>query len=201
MPPKAQRLVVNEPVDVGKVAFGWIAPPTYSDAHAALTVLATLLADGKSTRLYRSLVVDKRLAVDVDAEADGNALESMFLVDAMATKGTSLQELEQALEEQLLKLQTVPPTEVELERAKKRLNLELVSELELLNGPGGESGRAGLLQRFNHYLGDPGAVACWHARLQAVTSADIVTVAKTYLLPSTRITVVTEPKKAENTKP
>ena len=73
----------------------------------------------------------------------------------------------------------------------------LYDQLQLLNGHGGESGRAGLLQRFNHYLGSPAALEDWPARLTSVTADDVKTVVEQYLRPDQRVTVVTLPGKKQ----
>jgi zinc protease len=200
-PPRATRIIVDEPVGVPKVAFAWVAPSAYSDGHAELTVLATLLADGKATRLHRRLVVDERVAVDVDAEVDANELGSLVAIDALATQGTPVETLETRLAEALNQVVTSPPTAAEMMRAKRRLALEYAHDLEILNGHGGESGRAGLLQRFDHYLEDPSAISTWQTRLNQVTSKDVVHAVKTYLDPERRITVITRPKAPAETSP
>lgn len=195
--PHAERLIVREPVEVAKVVFGWVTPPAYSPEHAALSVLATVLADGKSSRLYRSLVVDERIASDVDADLDANALSTLFTVDAQVASGVAIERVEKRLSQELDRVAETPPSEPELERAKKRIQLQLAGDLELLNGRGGESGRAGLLQRFNHYLGDPGAITAWQGAIATVSRADVMHAAK-WLGAAHRVTLVTEP---ETSKP
>jgi zinc protease len=192
----ATRAVVDEPVSVAKVAFGWVTPPAFSPSYAPLTVLASLLAGGKATRLYQTLVVEQHVALDVDAQLDANALGSVFVVDAMATKDTPVETLETRLQRQLEHIIESPPTPRELQRAIKRLKLEYVSELSLLNGPGGETGKAGMLQRYNHYLDDPGAIATWQRNIEQVTSADLVQAVKTHLRQEARTTVITRPSRA-----
>jgi zinc protease len=191
---EAVRLVVREPVEVAKVAFAWLSPPAFSPDHAPLSVLATILADGKSSRLYRSLVIDEQLSIDVDAEVDANALSTLFTVDAMVASGKAVDSVERRLTAELSRISESPPTTNELRRAKKRLRLQLESELELLNGPGGEHGRAGILQRLNHYLGDPGALATWQKALENVSAEDVSRVAGKYLGTAHRVTVITEPE-------
>ena len=85
------------------------------------------------------------------------------------------------------------PTERELLRAKRRIVLGVLENLELLNGPGGESGRAGLLQRLNHYLGDPGYLPTWVKALESVSAADVQRVLREHLSAAHRVVVVTEP--------
>jgi len=191
----ATRLEIDEPVQVPKVAFGWVTPAAYQPGSAALELAAEILAGGKATRLYKSLVVEKKIAVDVDADADGNALGTIFSVDASAASGVTPERLETALAAELERLTQVPPADAELLRAKRRILLAIVRDLQSLNGHGGESGRVGQLQRFNHYLGNPGAIRDWYQQLWKVTANDVCEASKRWLGASHRITVITRPTK------
>jgi zinc protease len=198
---KPVRLVVDEPVDLARVSYGWIAPPAYAPDDAPLEVAAAVLAGGRATRLYRRLVVQEKVASDVDASVDPNALASMVSVDGTVASGKTTDELEAALDQTLDELGNQGPTPAEVARAKHRLLVSLASELELLNGHGGESGRAGMLQRFNHYLGDPGYLPKWVAALEAVTPEDVRRVVANYLGKQSRVTVVTRPRAAQKAAP
>ncbi len=194
----AQRVTVEEPVQLSQVAFGWACPPAYSKADPALQVATELLATGRTSRLYRELVVEARVATDVSAWFDANALASVAVVSATAAEGIPPARVEQALAASLARLGQEGPSAIEVARAKRRLLLELNEDLQRLDGPGGESGRAGLLQRFNHYLGRPNAITEWHARLDSVTSADVQAVVAELLGPQRRATVVTIPKQGND---
>jgi zinc protease len=194
---KPVRLVIDEPVELARVAHGYIAPPAFGRDDAALEVAMAVLAGGRSTRLYRSLVVDQKVAADVDAGVDSNALASMVSVEATVATGKSVEVAEAALDKVLDELSAKAPTPVEVARAKHRIRFALASDVELLNGRGGESGRAGLLQRFNHYLGDPGYLPQWLSQLDAVTPEDVRRVIATHLGKNARVTVVTRPKTAK----
>jgi zinc protease len=198
---KPVRLVIEEPVELARVAHGYIAPPAYGPDDAALEVAMAVLAGGRSTRLYRALVVDQKVAADVDAGVDSNALASMVSVEATVATGKSLDAAEAALDRVLDDLAAKPPTPVEVARAKHRIRFALASDVELLNGRGGESGRAGLLQRFNHYLGDPGYLPKWLAALDAVSPEDVRRVVATHLGKNARVTVVTQPRAAKKGAP
>ena len=69
-----------------------------------------------------------------------------------------------------------------------------LKSLELLNGPGGESGRAGLLQRFQHYTGDPGYLPKWVEQIEKVSAADVQRVLREHMAAAKRVTVVTQPR-------
>jgi zinc protease len=184
---------VDEPVELAKVTMAWITPPAFSKDEPALSVAATILAGGKATRLYRALVVEQKLAAEVDSSLDANALASVFDASAVAASGIGVEKLERALAIVLQKLAQDGPSAAEIDRAKRRLLVDLMSTVQLLNGPGGESGRAGLLQRYNHYLGDPGWLAKDYQRLSAVTAEDVRRVVRTHLSSQRRLVVVTRP--------
>jgi len=198
---KPIRLVIDEPVELARVAHGYIAPPAYGADDAALEVATAVLAGGRATRLYRKLVVEEKLAADVDASLDSNALASMVSVDATVASGKAIDAVEAAVDRVLDDLAAKAPTAAEVERAKRRILFALASDIELLNGRGGESGRAGMLQRFNHYLGDPGYLPKWYAAIAAVTPEDVRRVVATHLGKQARVTVITRPRAAQTGAP
>jgi zinc protease len=192
-------LTVDEPVELARVSFGWITPPAYSPADAVLDVTTAILAGGRATLLYQELVVKEKVAADVSTELDSNALASMFTVTATAASGKAPEALEKGMDRVLDALADKGPTAAELERAKRRIRLSVLSDLELLNGHGGESGRAGTLLRLEQYLGDPGYLPKWLAAIDAVSASDVERAVKNELKRDARVVVVTRPveKKAK----
>jgi len=193
-PARFGRYVVEEPVELGEVTFGYRTPPAYTTDDPIVDVAMAVLAGGKATRLYQALVVERKLASDVNASQDSNQLSGITTLSATATSGKTLAELEAGLEAVLATLEKEGPTEVELTRAKRRILVSTLKSLELLNGGGGESGRAGLLQRFHHYTGDAGYLPRWVAQIEKVTAADVQRVLREHLKKEQRVTVVTQPK-------
>jgi zinc protease len=200
--PRYGRYTVEEPVELAEVTFGYRTPPAYTADDPIVDVTMALLAGGKATRLYQTLVVDKKLASEVTANQDSNQLSGIVTIGATAATGKTVDELDAALSEALTKLEKAGPTAVELERAKRGILLSTLKSLELLNGPGGESGRAGLLQRFQHYTGDPGYLPKWVEQIEKVSAADVQRVLREHLSLAKRVTVVTQPRpKASATAP
>ncbi len=190
---KAERLVVKEPVMLGQVSFGYRSPPAYTEDDPVLDVAMAVLGGGKATRLYQRLVVQTKLAADVSASLESNRLSSIASLSATVATGKSPALVEKELDAVLAGLIKSGPTKPELERAKRRILVEVLSSLELLNGPGGESGRAGLLQRFNEYTADPGYLPKWLAQIEKVSASDVQRVVQRTLKPEARVVVVTEP--------
>lgn len=196
-PPAPRELVVKEPVQLARVVFSWLTPPAYTDDDPALDIAMAVLAGGKATRLYRELVVNKKVSSEVDAELDSNQVTSIATVSATAASGKTTDELKRELSGVLDRLAKDGPSAAELERAKRRVLLAIQSDLLLLNGGGGESGRAGTLQRLNHYLNDPAHLPRWLGQLNAVSAADVKRVTARYLQPKQSITVITVPSEAK----
>jgi zinc protease len=186
------RIEKLEEVALPRVLFAWTTPPAYSKTEPALDLAARILTSGKASRLYQALVA-RGIANSVDASIDANQVTSVFELVAKAASGHTHTELESELSRHVAGLAQVAPSEAELARAKSAFELELKSTLQRLNADGGESGRAGLLQRFNHYLKDPGALSKWLAAYQAVTPADVQQAVAEYLRPEKQVLVVTLP--------
>ncbi|MEO6602442.1 MAG: pitrilysin family protein [Polyangiaceae bacterium] len=191
--PQAVRLVVKEPVTLAQVSFGYRSPPAYSNDDPAMDVAMAILGGGKATRLYQRLVVQTKLAADVSASLESNQLSSIASVSATVATGKSPALVEKELDAVLAGLRKSGPTAAELERAKRRILVSVLSNLETLNGPGGESGRAGLLQRFDQYTGDPGYLPKWLGQIEQVQGSDVMRVVNESLRPEARVVVVTEP--------
>src|SRR6476620_10176915 len=79
---------------------------------------AHVLGGGKSSRLYRSLVFEKRIAQDVCAYQSSQLLGSLFQVGATAKPGHDLDEMAAAVAAEMDRLASDGPTEAELARAR-----------------------------------------------------------------------------------
>lgn len=191
--PKAERLVVKEPVLLAQVSYGYRSPPAYTADDPVMDVAMAVLGGGKATRLYQRLVVQTKLAADVSASLESNRLSSIANVSATVATGKSPALVEKELDAVLAGLVKSGPTKAELERAKRGILVGVLSSLELLNGPGGETGRAGLLQRFHEYTGDPGYLPKWLAQIEKVSASDVQRVVQRTLDAKARVVVITEP--------
>jgi zinc protease len=189
------RLELEEGVSLAKITMAWIVPPSFSPEEAALELGARVLGSGKASRLYQELVVTG-LAANVDAWLDDNELASVIGIDVMVASGVPVARVEQALDRSLQQLIDAGPTERELARAKKGTFVDLASSLQLLNSGGGDGGRAGVLQKLNHYLGDPGRLPQEMKKVENVQAREIESALRTHLARERRLTVITRPQPA-----
>jgi len=164
-----RRQIVADRVELPRVFMGWLTSKAYAAGDADLAVAAQILAGGKSSRLYKSLVYDKQIAQEVNATQNSNALTSMFIVDVTARPGHGAPEVEAAIDAELAQMRTQGPTEKEVERARNTIETALLTQLEKVGG----YGLANQLNQYNQYLGDPGYLGKDLARFQNVTPASV----------------------------
>jgi zinc protease len=112
-----KRVTIEDRVQLPRLYMVWLTPAHYQPGDAALDVLASILASGKNSRLYKRLVYDMQIAQDVSAEQSSRALSSEFSITVTAREGHSLTEIEKVVQEELDRIKNEPPTARELERA------------------------------------------------------------------------------------
>jgi zinc protease len=180
-----RRAVVADRVELPRVLMGWLTPPAYADGDAELSVAAQVLAGGKSSRLYKTLVYDKQIAQDVSAHQESNALASMFVIDVTARPGHSAAEIEAAIEAEVEALRLRGPSAQEVERARNTIETALLASIEKLGG----DGLADQLNHYNQYVGDPGYLGQDIERHRRVSAAAVQRVAQAQLRRQARVVV------------
>ena len=162
------------------VGFTYLVPSQKSDDAAALTIADIILSQGRSSRLYQSLVYQQQLAASVNANADLREDAGLFDLIAFVANGKKPEDVEASLRAEVRKLQDAPVTAAELEKAKNQIVTSQLRQHETSLGKSQALGRAAVL------LGDPNRVNTELDRLQAVTAADVQRVAKKYLTDDNR---------------
>jgi zinc protease len=184
-----RRVEVADRIELPRVYMGWLTPPAYQDGDIELAVAAQILAGGKSSRLYKTLVYERQIAQDVDAAQNSYALTSTFEIDVTARAGHGARELEQAVDAELAQLREHGPTEREVERARNSIETALLSSIEKLGG----DGLADQINHYNQYTGDPGYLPKDIARLRRVDAAAVQHAVRTWLQPNARAVVTAVP--------
>lgn len=185
----AKRMTVTDRVELPRIYKAWLTAPIYQQGDAASDVLAQILGGSRSSRLYQKLVYQKQIAQDVSAGQQSMMLGSVFMLRATAKPGVALAELEKALDDEVLVMQSIGPTSEELASARNGIQANFVFGLEQVGGLGGVADR---LNSYNHYIGHPGYIAEDWARYEAVSLADVQRAAEA-LTDDTSLTVLAVP--------
>jgi zinc protease len=147
----AERLItVEDPqVELARTSFVWHSPAMYQPGDAEMDLVAAVLAQGKTGRLYKRLVYQDRTAQEVAAAQGSMALDSLLQIDLTATPGVSLEQVEQAADEEIARLLADGPTAEELARVVNGLEASSISALQSITS------LADRLNAYQFWLGTP----------------------------------------------
>lgn len=144
-----------------------------ADFHAT-DLLSDILGRGKSSRLYESLVQQKKMFSSLNAYIMSSVDPGLLVIDGKLSKGVSLKDGDDAVSELIASVMEEKFSETELTKVKNQAESTLVfGEVEVLN-------RAMNLA-YAAMLGDPEIVNREAANIQKVTTEDLSRVAKTVL--------------------
>ena len=185
--PRDTFLVLQDRVQLPRVYYTWPSVRDFARDDAALSVLASVLTDGKNSRLYKRLEYDLQIAQDVSSYQNGEKLAGYFQIRVTPRKGVTPDRIDTIVREEIAKLQKDGITSRELARVQNSTRSEFLSSLAT------DLGKAELLNEYNYFAGDPDYVQRDAARYDAVTRADVQRVARMYLgKPKVVLTIVPE---------
>jgi len=162
------------------VGLTYLVPSEKNEDAPALTMLDVILSQGRSSRLYQSLIYQQQVAQSANANADLKEDAGLFELTAIVAAGKKPEEAEAALRAEVKKLQDAPVTAAELEKAKNQIITSQLRQRETNLGKSQTLGSAAVLR------GDPNRVNTDLDQLQAVTAADVQRVAKKYFTDANR---------------
>jgi zinc protease len=181
-----RRLVVKDRIELPRLYMAWIGPAIYTDEDAIADIASDILGGDKVSRLYKSLVYEKRIAQDVVAYNSSYALGSVFTIQATAAPNHTLEEIEKEIDAQLETLRQTPPSESELNGTKRSFERNALFSLEYSGGAGGTADR---INAYNHYLKDPDFLEKDLQRYRKATQQSIKDYAAKFLTKNSRVVV------------
>ena len=175
-----RRIFVKKEAQLPYIVMGYHVPKLSDPDSYVLEVIATILSGGKSSRLYQSLVREKRLVLSADADHSLLSRDpSLFYLSTDLLPGKDAAEVEKALDQEVERLQREPVGERELEKAKNQL------EASFVFGQDSIFYQAMLLAQHEITL-NWRAIDDYIPSIRKVSSEDIQRVAKRYLIPDNR---------------
>ncbi|MBI2997092.1 MAG: insulinase family protein [Deltaproteobacteria bacterium] len=184
-----RRVILKKEAELPVLLLDYHVPNTESPDSFALDLLTTVLAGGRSSRLYQELVYRKRLAQSVDTDYSGLSVDPTVLsISARVMPDKDPSEVERAIDALLNQLRSEPVSEREIEKAKNQVEAAFVFGQDSVSGQARRIGFYEITTRWQDlesYL--PG--------IRKVTAADILRVAKKYLDPDRRTVGILIPTK------
>ena len=173
-----EELEMRDQVLLPRLYIAWPTPPDLDHDDAPLELLQSILGDGLSSRLHRSLVYEKQIAQTVDIHYYPAEIAGQFIVDVTAAADHELKEVEDATDAELERIRHEPPTDEEIARAKNRLEAAHYHQLARIGGFGG---RADQLNHFNVFAANPDLINTSIDTYLSVLREDILRVSESVL--------------------
>jgi zinc protease len=188
---REHRIVMEDRVELPRIYIAWLSPAMFAPGDAELDLVGDLLANGKTSRLYRTLVYERRIALDVSAHQHSRELGSFFLLAATAAPGQSLAEIYAEIDAELHRLSAMGPTDDEMERALAQAEAQFIYRLQTVGGFGGKSDQ---LNAYNVLLGNPGFFTADLDRYRRATHESVRSAAALHLRRDARVVLSVIPR-------
>jgi len=173
-----KELLMEDRVQLPRLYLSWHSAPLFSNDDAALQLLANILGQGKSSRLYRALVYEKQIAQDVVTFQSSREIAGTFTIMATAKPGFTLSDLKKAIDEEIVKIKNELVQPRELDRVKNGYKSGAIYRIQNVGGFGGKSDQ---LNYYEYYTGDPGFLSKDLDRFMKVTTQEIQRAANMYM--------------------
>ncbi len=176
-----RRIELRHPADLPAFEEGFHVPNLKAGGDAyALEVAGEILADGKSSRLYRRMVMEKRMVVDINAGFDMTSFDpGLFIVAAQMRPGIKTEDAIAEVDSELAALRDHPVSADELQKAKNLEQAQFVFGQDSIF-------REAMLLGIYEMLGGYKQVDDYLPGIDKVTAADVQRVARKYLVSENR---------------
>ncbi len=177
------------------VLIGYHRPSINDPDNAVFDVISDILGVGRTSRLYKNLVRDQKIAIAAEALSIPPTVMSkypnLFLFLAVPAKGHSNEENEKAMYTEIEQLKSELVTEEELNKAKTRARASVIRQLN------SNMGLAQLLPFYEVVTGDWRNLFHHLDQIDAVTAEDIKRVANEYFIDTNKTVGTVVPKESE----
>ena len=174
----SQRGVMQDRVPQARIYKVWNVPGWATAEADYLTLVSDVLAQGKSSRLFKRLVYDDQIATDVSAYLDLREIGGLFVIEATARPDVELSRVEKAVDEELRRLLAAGPTAIELRRVKTQYRAGFIRGIERIGGFGGKSD---VLAQGEVFAGRPDFYKVRVQRVHQATTTQLANAARQWL--------------------
>ncbi|MBU0743165.1 insulinase family protein [bacterium] len=172
------RAVAQDDVELPRLYMAWHTPGVLQPGDAESDLLASVLASGKTSRLYKALVYEQQIAQDVAAYQDSRGISGIFTIQVTAKPGVSIDDLEKAVDAELRTLLDKGVRKDELARARTSYEAGFMRRMQNIGGFGG---KADQLNAYNIRTGDPGYMKRDLQRYRDASARSVMDFAHAYL--------------------
>lgn len=191
-PQRGERRVTLEDPSQPQIRIVYHQPSVNHPDSTVFMAISQIIGAGRTSRLYKHLVKEKKIAVAASAGQSWNKYPALFTFYAVPARDHTNKECEEAIYEEIEKLKSEPVLPEELEKAKTRIRAGLIRELD------SNSGMAGELTFYEVITGDWRNLFRELDKIENVTAEDIQRVAGEYFISKNRTVGLIETVTTEN---
>ncbi|MCD4692682.1 MAG: insulinase family protein [Calditrichales bacterium] len=184
-----KRTVIKDRVQLPRIYMAYHIPAYGTKESYTTEIMSDILSEGKSARLYQSLIYKKQIAQDAHALMLNMQETSLLIFLVTAKPGVSVDKLEKELQIEIDRMINEPVSEYELQRIINQIEARKIRELQSVNS------KADLLNLFAVYFDDPDLINHEIERYKSIGAADIKKTAGNYLNNDNRVVVTFLPEK------
>jgi zinc protease len=171
------------------ILIAYRVPPFPHEDNYALDVLSTILSDGKSSRLYRSMVYEKRAALSAFADYSNFYRDPfLFVLGASVAPGKSVEDVEGMLYKEMGRIAQEPPSAVEVQKAKNQVEASFVFAQD-------SNYSKAMYTGMFEMIGGWKLMDTYLDGIRSVTPADVQAVAKKYFIDNNKTVGILLPAK------
>jgi zinc protease len=164
----ARKLEVRANVPLDAIYKCWHIYPRLDQRYYVVDLITEILSGGGSSRLFQSLVKEKKLFSNVECYHVGSTDAGLLTIEGKLLKGVSMADAEAGINEEIKKLQAEGVSAKELEKVKNKIESTMAfNDMSITE-------RADSLAVYE-LLGDANLINTELGKYQAVTTADIIT--------------------------
>ncbi len=183
-----KKVYLKKEAELPYILIAYHVPTLQHEDSFALDILSTILSGGKSSRLYKNIVYEKRLALNAFADYSFHKDPFLFIFGGTAAPQKGIEDLEKEIYEQIEKIKTEMPSEREMQRAKNQIEAFFVFAQD-------SSYSRALYTGIFEIFGDWRLMDKYIEGIRKVRPEDVQAAAKKYLISDNKTVGILVPKK------
>jgi zinc protease len=175
-----KQVFVKRDVPSPYLLFAYHVPQSNSEEYYALDLLESILSSGRTSRLFKSIVDDKQLAIEIGTDCDYAFDPTILMVYAIANQNVNVGDLEKAILDEIDKVVKEGVTDNELQKVKNQKLMNFYRTMETING------KANTIGTYELFFGDYKKLFSAPEDYAKVTKEEIQQVAQKYFTQDNR---------------
>ena len=186
-----KALAYDANIQIPAVVTGYRMPSMKTRDSKVLDMISTYLSDGKSSKLYKKMVDEEKMALQVGALNFSQEDYGMYLIYGFPLGENSLESLVNAMDEEVIKIQTNLISEKDFQKLQNKF------ETDFVNSNASVEGIANSLAEYYTFFGDTNLINTEIDVYRSITREEIQAVAKKYLNKNQRLVLDYLPESAK----